>query len=167
MRAILVGKTSVGMRTTDLLACFDYLAARNDVDHEDIGVFGKDNGGIVALYAAALEPRISRTVVEGAFLSYLDVSRARFYEDVAESVVPGILKEFDLPDVAAAIAPRGLWIVRPRMPSGAKEALEIARSEYAPASRAYAHAGAEGRFRILDRPGGRAFSKLFGSWPAH
>ena len=152
MRAILVGKTPVGMRTADLLAAFDYLAGRSEVDPQHIGVIGKDNGGIVALYAAALEARISRTVCEGAFLSYLDVARARFYEGLAESLAPDILKDFDLPDVAAAIAPRELWIVRPRMPSGAKEWLATARAEYAPVLAAYARAGANESFRVLARP---------------
>jgi dienelactone hydrolase len=88
-RALLIGKTTIGMRVLDLLGCFDYLASRPDVDGSDIGVVGKGAGGVTALYAAALEPRIARTAVEGAPLSYLNLARDRFTRMRSTSSFPG------------------------------------------------------------------------------
>ena len=163
MRAILIGKTMVGMQVTDLLASASYLATRDDVDAARIGVVGKGNGALIALYAAALDPRISRTVCEGPFLSYLEMARARLYEDLGGVLVPGVLKVFDLPDVAAAVAPRPLWIVNPRSPSGAAESLESAGTVY---KAVFSENAKQSRneFRILHRPGGQAFSKFYRAW---
>jgi hypothetical protein len=126
------------------------------VDAERIGVFGKGNGGVVGLFAAALEPRLRKTVCEGSLLSYLAMARAKYHHNLVQLVVPGVLKDFDLPELAAAVAPRALWIVAPRMPSGAPESLEEARREYAKAPGA----------RILERPEGWSFEKVYRDWLA-
>lgn len=59
MRALLVGKNMVGMQTGDVLRAFDYLLSRPDVAADRITVIGKGHGGVSALYAAAVEPRIA------------------------------------------------------------------------------------------------------------
>ena len=66
MRAILVGKSMAGMQTGDVLSAFDWLAARPDVDPKRIAIIGKGNGGVLALFAAALEPRIAKVAREKA-----------------------------------------------------------------------------------------------------
>jgi carboxymethylenebutenolidase len=47
----------------DMLAAFDYLAARKDVDHDHIGVIGWDMGGGYALRLAMYQPRLGACVV--------------------------------------------------------------------------------------------------------
>ena len=106
MRAILVGKTMVGMQVYDLLRLFDHLAARADVDAARIAVLGKGHGGIVGLYAALLEPRIAQVSLKGSVGSYMEIVRAKLHENIIEIVVPGVLQDFDLPDLEAAVAPR-------------------------------------------------------------
>jgi len=119
MRALHVGKPIVGMQVTDLLAVFHYLKTRADVDPAHIAVFGKHNGGLVALYAAALEPGVWKVVCEDAVSSYLDIARAKVHRGVMDTLVPGVLLDFDIPDVVQSIAPRPVWIVNPRTPVGA------------------------------------------------
>lgn len=155
MRAVLVGKTLLGMQVYDLLACFRYLASRPDVDPSQIGVLGKANGGAAALVAAVLEPRIARVALEGSVLSCMDIVRAPLHENMTELVVPGVLRHFDLPDLAAAIAPRPLWLVAPRTPWGTAVSLDRAAGEY----------GAAGRgLRVVARPEGWDFAKVYGEW---
>jgi hypothetical protein len=158
MRAMLVGRTLPGMQTIDLLGAFHYLASLPNVDAARIGLFAKRNAVAVALYAAALEPGIRKVICEGGPVSYMDIVRQRFHGEIADIVVPGALQSFDLPEVAAAISPRVLWIVDPRMPSGSREAPEIAAAEYN-------LAGAE-NFRLLDRPAGWTLEKVYGAWLA-
>jgi cephalosporin-C deacetylase-like acetyl esterase len=149
MRAILVGKTMVGMQVYDLLRVFDYLVSRADVDGSRIGVLGKGHGGVVGLLGAALEPRIHRVALEGAVLSYMQIARAALHENIVEIVIPGVLKDFDLPDVAGLAT--GLWLVEPRTPTGGKAAVLEAAAEYAPA----------GRVRIVERKGSK---ETYGEW---
>jgi cephalosporin-C deacetylase-like acetyl esterase len=106
MRALLVGKTMVGMQTEDLLHAFDYLAARPDVDAARVELMGKGNGGVIALYAAALEPRIAKVTAQGAPQSYLAIARMKVHQDITDILVPGVLHDFDLPDVVAALGRR-------------------------------------------------------------
>lgn len=131
VRALQVGKPLVGMQVSDLLAVFQYLRARPDVDPGRIAVMGKHNGGIAALYAAALEPGIRKVACEGAVTSYLEIARARLYHGVMDIFVPGVLKDFDIPDVVEAIAPRPVWIVEPRTPTGARMAVDGSRARAA------------------------------------
>jgi hypothetical protein len=108
-RAFLTGKTLVGMQTFDALRAFDYLNSRHDVDSGKIAAIGRGSGGVVALYAAALEPRITRVGRQGGPASYMEIVRLKRHEGILDIVVPGVLHDFDLPDVAASIQPRPLW----------------------------------------------------------
>lgn len=154
MRAILVGRTIPGMQVTGLVSAIDYLESLPNVEAGRIGVFAKGNAGAVALYGAALEPRIRKVVCEGGPVSYLDIARARFHGEIADLLVPGVLRDFDLPDVAAALAPRPLWIVDPRMPTGSRQTLEAATAEYRKTE----------NFRLLARTDGWSFVKIYESW---
>ena len=108
MRALLVGRTMAGMQTGDLLRAFDYLAARHDVDSRRITVRGKGNGGVLALFVAALEPRVARVVCQNTPASYMEIVRAKMPDGYFDIVAPGVLRDFDLPDVERALAPRAV-----------------------------------------------------------
>jgi cephalosporin-C deacetylase-like acetyl esterase len=151
MRAILLGKTLVGLQLTDALSAFNYLASRPGVDPARVSVLGKRNGGILALLAAATEPRIDRVAVERSVVSYLAIARARQHEGLADIIVPGVLLDFDLPDLARAIAPRRLWIVDPRTPTDAAIPLETAAADYRQAT-------------VVERPEARAFERVYADW---
>jgi cephalosporin-C deacetylase-like acetyl esterase len=147
MRAMLVGRTIPGMQTADVLAAFDHLASLPSVDAAHIAIFAKGNSAAVALYAAVLEPRIEKVACEGGPISYLDIVRAPIHDEIADMIVPGVLKDFDLPGVAAAIAPRPLWLVNPRIQSGVREEYKSARN-----------------FRMLERPKGSTFEQVYKDW---
>ena len=130
MRAILVGKTMVGMQTYDLLRAFDYVASRPDVNRERISVIGKGSAGVATIFAAALEPRIRKVVAENSLLSYMDLVRMKLHQGMADLIVPGVLRDFDLPDVAKALGNGKLFIVSPRAPNGETASLEDAARQY-------------------------------------
>ncbi|HSD27579.1 MAG TPA: alpha/beta fold hydrolase [Vicinamibacteria bacterium] len=163
-RALLVNRTLVGMQVEDLLAAFGVLASRGDVDPGRIAVLGKGHGGILALALAALEPKVEKVAVEGTVLSYVEIARARYHEGLTAAFVPGVLRDFDLSDLAAALAPRPLWIVDPRTPTGGLVPTDRARAEFAQASRAYERAGQPAALRVLHRPEGWPLEKVYASW---
>ena len=163
-RALLVNRTLVGMQVEDLLAAFDALASREDVVPNRVAVLGKGHGGVLALVLAVLEPRVEKVAIEGTVLSYLEIARARYHEGLTSSFVPGVLEDFDLPDLAAALAPRPLWIVDPRSPTRGLLPTDRTRTEYAPAVRAYEAAGSPGALRVLYRPEGWALTKVYSEW---
>ena len=106
MRALLVGMTMAGMQTGDTLRAFDYLNSRPDVDARRIRAIGKGKGCAIALFAGVLEPRITQVECEEPPPSYMEVVRARMHSGDMDLVVPGVLRDFDLPDVGAALGAR-------------------------------------------------------------
>ncbi len=163
-RALLVDRTVVGMQVEDLLAACAFLESRDDVDPAGIAVVGKGHGGLLALVLAALQPKVEKVAVEGTVLSYLEIARARYHEGLTAAFVRGVLADFDLPDLGAALAPRPLWVVDPRTPTGALVATDRVRKEFGPAALAYERAGRPTAFRVLHRPEGWAFDRVYASW---
>jgi hypothetical protein len=148
-KAMLLGRPLPGMQVHDVLRAFDYLASLPVVDPSRIQVRGSGNAGVLALYAGALEARIASVVSEGALSSYLSLARAETHSDMIGLVVPGVLKDFDLPDVAGLIAPRHLRISAPQNPNGGAADLTATRAEYASATARYKAAKQTDAFELM------------------
>src|SRR5205823_9836952 len=76
-----------------------------------IGVAGYAEGGLIALYAAALDTRIQATLVSG----YFD-SRQRLWEEPIYRDVFGLLEQFGDAEIATLIAPRALVVEHSPVP---------------------------------------------------
>jgi cephalosporin-C deacetylase-like acetyl esterase len=140
-RALLINRPLPGMQVYDVLRVFDYAAGHPRVDAAKISVVGTGNAGVVAMLAAALEPRISSVTSDGALSSYMTLVRADTHSRLIGLVVPGMLREFDLQDVATAVAPRPLTILSARDASGNPMDVTAAKAEYGRAIRRYGELG--------------------------
>ena len=76
-----------------------------------IGVIGYGEGGMLALYAGALDPRIRGVCVSGYFASRQNVWQEPLYRNVF-----GLLEQFGDAELAAMIAPRGLVVEAAKAP---------------------------------------------------
>ena len=113
MTALVLGKPLVGMRALDISRAVDLLEAREDVDPARILAFGRGNGAASVLYAAALDERLKKIVLERMLVSYQTIVDQKIHRQVFETVVPSVLRFYDLPDLVAALAPREVWMVNP------------------------------------------------------
>jgi hypothetical protein len=113
LRAIIVGKTLTGMRTDDLLRVMNWLVSRPDVDASSVVVYGRGALGLVALHAAALDPRIARVITENTLLSYRMALDAPLHRNLSEVTIPGVLEYYDTSDLLEAIAPRPVALINP------------------------------------------------------
>ena len=88
----------------------DHVFADPMVDARRVGVTGVSTGGLLALSAAVMEPRVTAASVQGIFGSM----RVSFIRDRHRhckcGAIPGLLPDFDLPELALLIAPRPLHI---------------------------------------------------------
>ncbi len=102
-----LGRHVIGYEVQKVLALVDALEREaRDRGHElQIGIFGYGEGGAIALYAAALDPRIDVTCVSGYFDDRNDVWR----QPVDRNVF-GLLEQFGDAEVASLIAPRALIV---------------------------------------------------------
>jgi len=106
LRALLVGKTPVGMRTDDAVAAINWLAARPDVDMDRLAVRATGALGPVALHAAVLDDRIGQVTLDASIVSYREFVERPISRDMAEVNMPGVLRRYDLPDLMAVLGDR-------------------------------------------------------------
>ncbi len=138
----------LGTRVLDVVRTVDYALSRPDVRKDGVRLVGRRAGATWALYAAALDPRITEVVAERGMLSYRSLAQVDRYLHGAHLFVRDVLLHFDLPQVAAAIADRKLTLVSPVDPMmNAAERVTVER-EYEWTAAIYNKAGARDRFRI-------------------
>lgn len=98
------GRTLMGERLWDVLRCVDYLATRDDVDHERLGCAGLSLGGEMAMWLGAMDPRMRVTVSSGYLTTVANMRRGHCpcWE------FDGLTSRFDFADIYSLIAPRHL-----------------------------------------------------------
>ena len=100
-----LGRHLVGYEIQKVLAAIDFFEARNHERESPIGIIGYGEGGLLALYAAALDTRISSVVVSGYFQE-----REGLWQETIDRNVWSLLREFGDAEIAGLIAPRRLAI---------------------------------------------------------
>ncbi|GAA5504650.1 hypothetical protein [Novipirellula caenicola] len=108
-----IGRHVIGYEVQKVLAAVDHFVARRNSKNviRPIGVLGVGEGGLVGMYAAAIDPRIDSALVCGYFDNRENVWREPIYRNVW-----GLLSEFADADIASLIAPRRLTIEACRVP---------------------------------------------------
>ena len=119
-REWLYGRSLVARHTEAVLRAVNELRARPHVNQKKIWIWGRGAAGVAALLAAALDDHVAGVAAEQTVTSWYAITQAKLHEGVAEIVVPGVLRDFDLPDLVNLIAPRPLWLVDPRTPGGGR-----------------------------------------------
>jgi len=103
--AFALGRHLIGYEVQKVLALVDILSAANPEISKKLGVFGYGEGGAIALYAAALDPRLGAVCVSG----YVD-DRNDIWRQTLDRNVFGILEQFGDAEVASLVAPRSLIV---------------------------------------------------------
>jgi len=114
----------------------------------DLRIHAVGEAAPVALHAAALDPAFKEVVLEGMVVSWSSVARTPAAVNQLVNVVPGALEAYDLPDLAAAVAPRPLAIRNPVDAAGSPVPQAALEEAYRAAREAYRAAGAEGNLKL-------------------
>ncbi|HEY7307625.1 MAG TPA: alpha/beta hydrolase family protein, partial [Bryobacteraceae bacterium] len=105
------GVTWPGIMLWDDLRTLDYLASRPEVDRNRIACVGLSVGGYRSFMLAALDSRIKAAVDVGWMTAFASqIKRHVIHSMGLTFVIPGMYRYFDLPDLAALIAPRALMV---------------------------------------------------------
>ena len=110
-RALNVGLNLFGIRVFSVLRTLSFLRTRWDVDSSRISIVGVGRGGLWGLYAAALDREVSCVTMLRSLSSYKSLVDHPHHNHHLSLYIPGCLREYDLPHVAAALAPRRLALV--------------------------------------------------------
>jgi dienelactone hydrolase len=109
-QAYQMGRHVIGYEVQKVLAAVDWVEAQVGPGAR-VGVAGYGEGGLIAFYAAAVDPRIDAALVSGYFQS-----RQRVWTEPIERNVWGLLHEFGDAEIATLIAPRGLVVEHSESP---------------------------------------------------
>ena len=163
-QAYFMGRHVIGYEVQKVLAAVDYFASRNQagVDKKiPIGIAGYGEGGLVALHSAAVDERVTATLVSGYFQQ-----REKVWQEPVYRNVWALLTEFGDAEIARLIAPRTLVIEANRGPevgippplngqmyaaSGvlARIPLSSVRVEFERAGESYRKLRVEGNIRLI------------------
>ena len=106
-----VGRHIIGYETQKVLAAVDWFARENARHNAPIAVAGYGEGGLLALYSAAVDERVAAALVSGYFQPRENLWQEPIYRDVW-----GLLREFGDAEIAGMIAPRRLVVEAARPP---------------------------------------------------
>jgi len=149
----------LGMRVADTLCAVSYAQSLNHSG--GILLVGKGMGALLAMLAAALDPRIAGAVCHGGMLSYATMASAAGTLLGADLIIRGVLKNFDLPDIASSIASRPLRIIDPVDAMKQPVDLATAKNAYRRTTETYSRKGAAGRFQVLTAGAGQELTDLY------
>ena len=136
------GKSLAGQMLGEQAAAFSWLAAREDVIADRVGVFGLSMGATLGYWLAAVEPRVACVAHECCYADFgALIERGAHDLHGIYLTIPGLLNSWSNGDIAARIAPRPQFIgIGDRDPLTPREAVDVALAQTRAAYRA---AGAE------------------------
>jgi len=162
MQALMLGRTLVGERASDVSRLIDALEHFPECDTGRVGLMGNSGGGTTTYYAACVEPRIKIAMPSCAFCSLHD-SIFDLHHCVC-NYIPSLYKYVEMGDLAALIAPRALIVVCGR--EDAIFPLPGVRREYETARRVYRAAGVPDHCALVVGEGGHRFYAA-DAWPIY
>lgn len=138
----IVGRTMVGLEVQQAMAVREYLANKEELALKPMAIMGKGQGGMTALYAAAVDEHFTSVVS----LDYFQ-QRERCWEEPVDRVLYGQLNEFGDAEMAALVAPRNLLVG-----SSTNDAMLLAgiRAEFSRGLRFYQGLRADSKLTLLD-----------------
>jgi len=123
---LMVGRPLIGLHIEDIVGALDVLGGKQPV----IG-YGKGAGAVDLLHAAMVDSRLSEVLLEKMLVSYRAAAIEPLHRQLPPLVVPGVLGQYDLPLLAAGVAPRRVVVVNVQSPVGTTLPLEMVRAAYA------------------------------------
>jgi cephalosporin-C deacetylase-like acetyl esterase len=114
--SLMLGKPLLGGQVGDALRALEYLRSRPDVGA--VSLVGDGRHGLIALYAAALDARVAGVALRQTITDYRSLAVADRYTQPFGIYLYDVLRQFDLPQVAAAVGPRPVLLLNPVTPLG-------------------------------------------------
>lgn len=110
VHSIMLDYPYVAQKTYDVLRVIDWIKS---IGHKEIHLVGKGRGSIPATFAALLLDAVVQVTLKNALVSYSDIAEHEDYTWPLSTLLPGVLKTFDLPDCYQALEEKKLHLIEP------------------------------------------------------
>lgn len=161
--SILNGRSITGIQSGDLIRLARTIASQ----FPDITITGYASGNLapVLLHAAALTSVFRGIVLSDFYTSYNSVVRSRFYRsDYVMTGVAGSLIEYDLPDLAASLAPQKLILHNPLDGAGLKDDEEVIKQDIAMIENRYRIGSSGDKLVIIPEKNSAKLDEYLSAW---
>ncbi|MEO9021179.1 MAG: acetylxylan esterase [Ginsengibacter sp.] len=161
--SMLIGRSIVGIQGGDVVRLARLMKETKGID-EVYGLAKKEMSPVL-LYAAAFDSTITRIALIEPYSSYLSLVTNRFYcPAFVHSAVPGALTAYDLPDLAASLAPRKLTIERVTDGTGNSADSENISKDLSVIKAAYHNQKADNQLNIMPGESIKNLQDVFQAW---
>lgn len=163
--AILIARSILGIRASDVVRCARYLESRSDIETDNILALARGEMCPILLHAAAFEDSISKVALIEPIVSFRSIVMNRYYQvSFIPATVPGALAAYDLSDIAACLVPRKLLMLNVVDQMGNKATPRLIKQDLTIIHTAYSLAGAEENVNIRNWKVGQSIDEIFSSW---
>jgi pimeloyl-ACP methyl ester carboxylesterase len=154
-----IGRPLLGQRMKDLLAV---PAAR--IGRRSWTVVGVGDAALVAAHAAAIDDRVDKLITVNGLLSFHEALNDPLTKHPMSSFPPGIIGEYDVRDVYAAVGPRPVLALNPvdAQRQAVQEVQAWERFDWI--SQAYENIGAPNGFQMHARLDSSGLRKAISAW---
>ncbi len=160
--AMQLGRSIVGIQAGDIVKLFRLL--KEGLGFDKVYGIAQREMSPALLHAVAFEPGISRIALINPYSSYRTLVENEFYESAfVNGLVPGSLTAYDLPDLAATLAPTRLFIAGTTDAQGKRETKEI-KNDLDFIRIAYKFYNADKELIIVDKDSVKSGADWIGKW---
>ncbi len=159
--AMLIGRSIVGLQAADIARVLGSLESTRNME---VCAIARKEMASTLLHTAAINPSIREIALVEPLSSYRSLVSHRFYHSpFITGAVPGMLIAYDLPDLAATLAPRNLLMINPLNGAGTPIPDAALKEELGVLQQAYR--GHAGRLQILQAvPAEQIVTRIGDAW---
>jgi dienelactone hydrolase/pimeloyl-ACP methyl ester carboxylesterase len=110
IHALMLDRPYLGQKTYDVLRVLDWLKA---CGHPEVHLAGQGWGALSAAFAAVLSDPVTQVTLKHALTSYTEIAESEAYAWPLSTLLPNVLKEFDLPDCYRMLQKKRLRQIEP------------------------------------------------------
>ncbi len=161
--SMLIGRSIVGIQASDVVRLVHLL--KNNTRVEEVYAVALKELSPALLHAAAFDTSIRRLALIEPYSSYRSIVMDRFYSPAyLYSTVPGALQAYDLPDLAASLAPRKLTMVDVKDGAGNSIDTEKMDEDFSAIHAAYQNRKADNQLNIVSLKSTGYLKDIYKAW---
>ena len=158
------GRTVVGIRAEEIVRCVRFLKDRQNSAGAGICTLAFGEMSIPLLHAAVTDEAVKKIALIEPLVSFQSVVTSRFYSLDPASLIGNVLTAYDLPDLAACMAPRNLLMINPVDAQGKPAPATLVAESSGIVHRAYSGQNAAQRVLVRTGVSGSLVTDVFIPW---
>jgi len=146
--SLLTGRSITGIYAGDIIRLAKFIKERDK--NAEINGMAKGYLAPALIHAAAFSPLFEGVALINPYISYFSLIKERMYNPLFMiTAVPGALEEYDLPDLAGALAPRKLLIAGATDGKGTADDIAVINKGVSIIKSAYERKNADRNFQVI------------------